>query len=273
MIVLVKISKYLYIHFSVILLFLVCYFNRNLDILAISYGSIFIHELAHLIAATCIGLKSSHIVLYAFGVNLKLKNTIVYSFSDEIILYLAGPLVNAIITIISMPYIKNGNYWNLIYWNNLMLFLFNLIPVGPMDGGIVFKKILERRIGYSRGQKITKIISIILVSALVCTEIYLIKISKFNFSIIFICAFLIGNIFTNKEKYHISFLKELMYYKKKNNFKIKKAKSILVKYDADLKEVAKTFSPANTYIVFMENKYGKIKEIFTEKEIVEKILK
>lgn len=269
----IKISKFLYIHFSFVFLFIVCYFNRNLAILAVSYSCIFLHELAHFIAATFIGLKPSHIVLYAFGVNLKLKNTLIYSFADEIILYLSGPLLNAIMAIISVRFIKYGNFWELIYWNNLVLFLFNLIPIGPMDGGIIVKKILQRKMGYSKANKIINIVSIIMILGLVLFEIFLIRISQFNFSIIFICVFLIGNIFTNKEKYQINFIKEMMYYKQKDNFKIKKVKCIQIKNDANYKDLVKTFSEGNAYIIFKENKNGKINEILTEKEIVEEILK
>lgn len=260
-------------HFSTILLFSVCYFNRNLDVLAISYASIFLHEVAHLIAAVCIGLRSSHIVLYAFGVNLKLKNTLIYSFSDEIILYLSGPLLNLIIAVIAIPLTKYGNLWNYLYWNNLMLSLFNLMPIGPMDGGILLKKFLTRRVGYIVAGKIINIISAVLIVCLVICEIVLIRISSFNFSIIFISIFLIGNIFTNKEKYHLDFVKEIMYYKQKDNFKIKRVKTILIKSDADLKDLVKNFSQGNSYIIFKEDISGKIKEIYTEKEIVEKLLK
>ena len=206
---LIKISKYIYIHYTTVFLFLICYFNRNLEILAVSYISIFLHELAHLIAALCIGLKSSHIVLYPFGANLKLKNTLIYSFADEIILYISGPLLNAFIAVLSIFMVKYGKIWNYIYWNNLALFLFNLLPISPMDGGILLKKFLTRKMGYRIGEKIIKVISVIMITGLIIAEIILIQISKFNFSIIFICVFLIGNIFTNKEKYHIDIAKEI----------------------------------------------------------------
>ena len=72
----IKISKGIYIHFLTVLLFIFCYINRKLEILAISYISIFVHEIAHLTAAIAIGLLPSRIIFLPFGVNLKLKNTI-----------------------------------------------------------------------------------------------------------------------------------------------------------------------------------------------------
>ena len=53
--------------------------------LCVTYAVMILHELAHCLAAVCIGLKISHIDFYPFGVNLKLKNKFVYSLADEII--------------------------------------------------------------------------------------------------------------------------------------------------------------------------------------------
>lgn len=273
MILLIKISKYLYVHFTTVFLFLICYFNRNIDVLIISYGCVLVHEVAHLISALFIGLNVSHITLYPFGVNLKLKNTIVYSISDEIILYLSGPLMNAVLAIIFIFFTENGKTFNILYWNNIMLFLFNLLPIIPMDGGIILNKIIARKMGYRISEKIMKILSTVLIILLLTLELFLIQMSSFNYTIIFICTFLIGNIFTTKEKYHIDYVREIIYYKKKNNYNIKKAKVIIAKADTKNKDIVKYFTQGYSYIIFKENGSGKITEIATEREIIEELLK
>ena len=48
---------------------------------------------------------------------------------------------------------------------------------------------------------------------------------------------------------------------------------MLIKFDTDYKEIIKYFSQDSSYVIFKEDINGKIKEILTEKEIVEKILK
>jgi len=241
--------------------------------MVVSYGSIFLHELAHLIAAVCIGLRCSHIVMYPFGVNLKLKNTIIYSLSDEIILYISGPMMNAVLSLMALFMLKRGEAWHIFYWNNLMLFVFNLLPILPMDGGVILNKIISRRIGAVSGGKVMRAISVFLIAMLIAIEIFLIILSRFNFSLMFICVFLAGNIFTNKEKYHLDYAKEIMYYKQKDKFKIKKVKSLLVKSDAEYKDLVKNFSMGSSYIIFKENENGKIDEILTEKEIIQEIIK
>ena len=267
----IKISKGIYIHFLTVLLFIFCYINRKLEILAISYISIFVHEIAHLTAAIAIGLLPSRIIFLPFGVNLKLKNTIIGSVSDEIILYLSGPFISALLAIICLFFLKN-QYFKLLYFNNLGLFLFNLLPILPMDGGVVIKKILSARVGYRKSERILKTISFILITILIVIQIYLLYKNNFNFSVLLITIFLTGNIFTNKEKYNLELTRELMYYKKKDEKQIKRVKGIQIKWNANYKELVKEFSRNNHYVIFKENKKGEIKEILTERHIIEEIL-
>lgn len=267
----IKISKGIYIHFLTVLLFVLCYINRKLEILAISYFSIFFHEIAHLVAAIMIGLVPARIILFPFGVNLKLKNSIIGSLSDEVILYLSGPLLSAIFALFGLIFINN-QYIKLFYYNNIGLFLFNILPILPMDGGIITKKMLSARVGYRKTEKVLKITSFILISMLIILQAYLLYKNKFNFSILLITIFLTGNIFTNKEKYNLEFTRELMFYKQKDRKKIKRVKGYQIKWDANYKELAKDFSRSNHYIIFKEDNQGEIKEILTERNIIEEIL-
>lgn len=267
----IKVSKGIYVHFTTVLLFVFCYINRKLEILSISYLLVFLHELAHILAALLIGLKPYRIVFFPFGVNLKLKNSIIGSLSDEIILYLSGPLLNAILAALSTFFYKK-HYFSLFYYNNLGLFLFNILPILPMDGGILLKKILSARVGYRKSEKILKFTSIILITFLIFVQGYFLIKNKFNFSILLAVVFLTGNIFTNKEKYNLEFTRELMYYKIKDKKEIKRVKGYQIKWNANYKELAKNFSRCDHYIIFKEDKNGKIEKILTEKHIIEEIL-
>jgi len=267
----IKITKGIYIHFLTVLLFVFCYINRKLEILVISYLSIFLHELAHLLAALIIGLIPGRIVFLPFGVNLKLKNSIVGSLSDEIILYLSGPLFSVIFALFCLFFAEN-HYFKLLYYNNIGLFLFNILPILPMDGGVIIKKILSARVGYRKSEKILKITSFILISFLIIVELFLLFKNNFNFSILLITIFITGNIFTNKEKYNLELTRELMYYKQKDEKEIKKIKGYQIKWNANYKELIKDFSRSNHYLIFKENKKGEIEEILTERHIIEEIL-
>lgn len=267
----IKINRYLYIHFTTLCLFAVCYINRNLGMLALNYLTIFLHELAHTVSACIIGLRPQKIIFFPFGVNLKLKNNILYSLSDEIILYLSGPLFNITAAFCCLPFLKNSFVY-LFYRCNLCLFLFNIIPIMPMDGAVVFKKIISRGIGIEKAEFVLKIISVLFVILLIGIEFFMYSVNGVDFSAFFMIIFLTANIFTNKEKYHMDFLKELMFFKSKNNFKVKKVRSYAIKEDTDYKKLVRRFAQGYYYIIYKENRNGEIRDILTERQIIEQLL-
>ncbi len=269
----IKLGRFFYVHYTTLFLIAVSYFNRRLEILAISYAVIFLHECAHLLAAVIIGLRPSHIVFYPFGVNLKLKNKLVYSLSDEIILYLAGPLLNILLALASIGLKSKSGWWELFYYNNLCLFLFNLLPILPMDGAVILKKMLSYIMGSRRAERVLRTVSAALVLLLAAGEIYLLVKGNFNFTMLFSAVFLTANIFTNREKYHTDFVRELVFYKSKDSFEFKRATTYILKEGGNFRKLAEAFVPGRHYAILCEDKNGNVTEIMTEKQIIEKILK
>ena len=269
---LIKVGKGIYIHYTTILLFVTCWITRRLELLIISYFTVFLHEISHLFAAILIGIEPKYIAFFPFGVNLRIKSRIIYSVSDEIILYMSGPLLNAVLALLTQVIFTKNRFIKLFYWNNIGLFIFNLLPILPLDGAIVLKRILSDKIGSRRAEKILKLFSFILILFLVCFEIALFIKKEFNFSLFFIGLFLTANIFTNKEKYNMSFLKELIYIKKKSNKEFTKADIFIIDECCDKRKLAENFSAYKSYVIMKKNKKGKIYDIFTEEEVINSIL-
>lgn len=218
-----------------------------------------------------IGLKPAYIAFHPFGVNLRLKNKIVGSLSDEIILYFSGPLVNIIFALVCLLIYKQNNniYVYDFYIKNIALFFINMLPIVPLDGGVILKKIIMYRIGYKAAQRLMLVISCIFTGVLCVMGIYLIYINNTNFSVILLTAFMIGNIFTQKEKYNIDFIREVIFYndKKKQRVKIYAAES-----EESLSDISLNFNMQNFYIVFFMDKHGKINRIMTETEILNRVI-
>lgn len=267
----IKISKYLYIHITAVILFFVCYFTDQTESVAIAYVIMIIHELSHLAAAVCIGLKPSRFVIYPFGVNLKLKNKMIYNFVDEVILYAAGPLANVCMAVIALVFDEIPYSYD-FYVQNTVLFVFNMLPVLPLDGGVIARKILAYNLGCKRADKIMRRITQAVVCCLGFFGIYLSIVKSFNYSVCFICIFLMCNIVTSKEKYNIDFLRELICCRvdKKSG---KRVKLVTADEDADLKQIISEFTERFYYIVVFLNSEGGITQMLTETEIAGKLSK
>jgi len=118
------------------------------------FASVALHELGHSVVAQAKGAHIMEIVLYPFGGAAKIANIPVKPI-DEILVALAGPAVSLILGIIGIflgfriyDAHPEMNYNPLILELgiiNTVLFVFNLFPVFPMDGGRVLRAALATK--------------------------------------------------------------------------------------------------------------------------------
>lgn len=267
----IKFGK-IYINPITILMLAVCYITRHLEMFYIAYGVMTLHELSHLLAAKIIGLRTAYIAFHPFGVNLKLKNKLICRLSDEIILYLAGPFCNILLACAALlAYHFYPNPWlRFFYGSNIMLFVMNMLPITPLDGGIVLKKLLMYRMGYRMAGRVMTAVSAVIDAGLFALGAYVLYVTRFNYSVLFLAVFLLGNIFTQKEKYNVDYVKELMFYKDKTS---KRVRHHIENAETDYRQAAKHFNGGSYSVVYFLGNNGKIDRIMTEGEIMDKILK
>lgn len=128
-----------------------------------------LHELCHSLVARRFGIGVKEITLLPIG-GVASMTSMPEKPSQEFFISIAGPLFNlAVIVIFYFP-LKHllgeavffhrpfsTATWPLtaayLYWINLVLAVFNLIPAFPMDGGRVLRSLLAQRIGYQRATK------------------------------------------------------------------------------------------------------------------------
>ncbi len=265
----IKVFRGVYVHFLTVGLFLICYITGKLETLFITYAIMTVHELAHLGAAVFIGLKPSHITFYPFGVNLKLKNKLIYSAWDDILLYLAGPFANIVMAVCAKIFFKHFFWYEDFYLKNIVLFTINLLPVIPLDGGVVLKRLIARRIGTAASICVMRCISACMVISL-GVLIYKADFLSYNFSMWFFLIFLGGNLFTTKEKYNIDLLSELMFSEKK--IEGRKTKVIVAESGENLRNVLKDFTNTGYNILCIIGQNGEIEKIMSEREVINTLM-
>ena len=106
------------------------------------FGSVALHELGHSVVARAKGAYIHEIVLYPFGGAAKISN-IPKRPMDEIMVALAGPAVSLMLALL----FRQIEFLRFLGYLNGILFLFNILPVFPMDGGRVLRALLTIRSG------------------------------------------------------------------------------------------------------------------------------
>jgi len=104
--------------------------------------SIIIHELGHAIAARKLNVPIERIHLFLFGGMAELRHRPL-SPSDELLISLSGPMASLILALLLWPFMLllkpyffvEFHVVQFILYVNLLLALFNMIPVYPLDGG------------------------------------------------------------------------------------------------------------------------------------------
>jgi Zn-dependent protease len=156
----------LYVHGTFWLLPLFVLFGGDLSsaafdvgVLLAVFGCVALHEVGHALAARYYGIETRDITLYPVGGIAKLERMSERPW-QEIVIALAGPAVNVVIALGILAGVAAGSFvvpdgWpsadgntaelflNQLFFANVFLCLFNLIPAFPMDGGRVLRAVLS----------------------------------------------------------------------------------------------------------------------------------
>lgn len=185
-----------------IFIFIALFFvTKQIEIYLILMIFALLHELGHLGVGMLLGFKPNSITINPLGVSLIFKTKIEDAENilciRRLIIALAGPMVNLAILIIGILLKRD-----IIIYGNLLLLIFNLIPIYPLDGGRILKQMIHiykgKEIAYKRIIEISKVTIIILT---ILTSILILYIH--NMAFLFILAYLWYITLKNQQEYTI----------------------------------------------------------------------
>lgn len=127
------------------------------------FAFVLLHELGHSLAAMAYGIRVIDISLLPIGGLARLTN-LPEDPKKEIVIALAGPAVNFVsaaalwlmawVAGISVGWhsftLTGDDYLAGLFWVNVLMATFNLVPAFPMDGGRVLRGLLALRLEYRR---------------------------------------------------------------------------------------------------------------------------
>lgn len=149
------------------------------------FGCVILHEYGHAMAARYFGVRTQDIIITPIG-GLARLSRMPSDPLQEFAIAIAGPLVNLtiaigfafFITATGRGLVPNSGaagllqFPQLMLWLNLFLFLFNLIPAFPMDGGRILRSLLAVSLKHETATLIAGLLGQIVAVAFIVYGIY-----------------------------------------------------------------------------------------------------
>ena len=193
------------IDLKIFLFALIFVITKQIEFYAILMIYAVIHELGHLFWGLILKLKPEAFSITPFGLQISFKaepnlyNTKIKNGTKlclkRMSLALAGPLTNFIIALILIILNNIELYKNSIFFGevaiyaNILIGIFNLIPIYPLDGGRILKEIISIRSGIKKSYYyINKISNITMICLMFISSILLLYIH--NIAILIILVYL-----------------------------------------------------------------------------------
>lgn len=197
------------IDLKIFIFLLLFYLTKQIKIYSIIMIFCIIHELGHILMGIILGLKPEKIEITPFGLSVSFKlETNDYNFKiksanlleiKKIAIAIAGPLTNFLIILLFLFLPINLPKENIIY-SNLLILLFNLLPIFPLDGGRILKSIIHIFKGNMKAKEYTNVTANITIIILtIITSITILYLH--NISILIILVFLWGLVIKENIRY------------------------------------------------------------------------
>lgn len=186
------------INIEILLFIIIFIITKQINTYVIFIIFTLIHELGHAIAGISLGLKIKDLTIMPFGFKIAFKNNRKKEKVKKMVIALAGPFVNLIIMILAIIFRLHTS----IIYSNLIIAVFNLIPIYPLDGGRALKSIIQIITSSQKTNAvINKISNITIIILTVATSILILYIK--NIFIVIILAYLWYIVIRENKRYNL----------------------------------------------------------------------
>lgn len=240
----------------------------------LSFLWIILHELAHYFSAKSMGIKDMKITVIPLGTSLYMEELDHITLKQDIIISMAGPMLNLSFGIIL--FIINNYYSSYLLQKSIMinvvLFIFNIMPAFPLDGARLLRDILGRRIIYKRANKITVKCSFVIGFILCGCFIFLLFLRKVNITLLFASLLILLNTYKEKERIVYIIMADIV--KKRTRFikyKYIENKSISIHYKKDLISALSILDKNKFNIFTVLDDDMKVLSVIYESDIIEEL--
>jgi stage IV sporulation protein FB len=229
---------------------------------------IFVHEMGHAVAASFFSWRIKRISFLPFGGVAEIDEHGNRPLREEAIVTLAGPIQHLWLigggVLLSELNIISPELLEIFIKYNLMVLIFNLLPIWPLDGGKIVFLLFSLKHSFPNAHRQTLLVSI---GSLIVFVVAAVTISPFNLNVWIVITFLIISLYTEWKQQPFVFMRFLLerYYGKKETFHT--LKSIEVDEEEYILDVLGEFQRGVKHLIVVHNE-GKETGTLDENELL-----
>lgn len=239
------------------------------------YAVLLIHESGHLLAALKLKMGICYLGILPFGIAIRLKEEHLRPHPQRILVASAGPIASFLgagLVFLCKHLIPNESYF-LLFYGNLSLGLFNLLPISTFDGGRILFYLLSDAFGSIIGYHRVIFLSRISLLMLAGLGISIFVTTGQNPSLLMIACFFAYKIWAESGYEKTTMVQNAFDYRhKKRQDGIYKTKTLTVNHKVPLRRLLKYFSSAQYCVVHIVDNEMKLKTTLTEQEIADALI-
>lgn len=171
-----------------------CVLTHNVFVLFNYLLALVLHEYSHFLVARMKGYELQYVALGVGGMSIRLKTEI--NRNDEFWIAVAGPLCNVVLCVVCSSLwwlVPETYFYTREFFNvNIILAIFNVLPVHPLDGSRILNSLLVRKYSTKKSVTIQRVCSIafgvIFVTMFIVSCFYSANVYFLIFALLFFCG-------------------------------------------------------------------------------------
>lgn len=237
------------------------------------------HELGHMAAALRFGWTVREVKLLPFGGVMEVEESGALPVREEVWVALAGPLQNAVLAAIGWSFGQAG--WVDMGWSddfvraNVLIGLFNLLPVLPLDGGRMLQSWISLQMPYHRTLLWSARISLVFSVLIVLASVYpVLNGGLLQLNLLAVGVFLCFSNWHYLRNVPFVFLRFLVHRSERSELRMSQgtlSRPIVITEDRPLFYIVRLFMKEQYHLVYVM-KRGKIAKVVPEKTIIDGFL-